>query len=130
MSAPAASQTAVDFFSLGNVTVTDTAVRVQGRTYPLSGVAGVDIQAPHRIAYVVGAALAVGGAALTLNAGSPPGAFALLVAAAVCLLATLNRPYALILRTTRGSQQSLTHNNRKFVQTVKQAIEEALSKHA
>ncbi len=109
------------FYKSTLVEVSRTLVKVGSTSYPINGIGSVLVKPSNRNAWFIAAFIV---AALGVAGGSGGGG--LLFLAMLLAIAGLCSKGALVLRTSSGDQQALSHANIKLLEEVKAAIEKAV----
>jgi Family of unknown function (DUF6232) len=114
-------------FSLGEVNVTTTLVRIGPTSYPVNGIGSVSVK-PRKIKWkaAIVAAL-IGFVMIGSKDGAAAGAVVLTIATALAIYA-LTRPDILVLRTASGDQDALASRDKDLMNKLKAAIEVAVTK--
>jgi hypothetical protein len=117
-------------FQQGSVSVTKTLVRIGNKSYPVNGIVSVFV----RNVGVVWWAAIVGAIAILIgisNAGGGQGSQNFIVGLVIgggLIVYALTRPSVLVLKTAGGDVDALVTRDKAFLNDVKGAIEEAVSK--
>lgn len=113
----------------GDIIISKTLARFGGVSYPTVGIGSVRIAAPRRGTLVFFGVVSLIVALSSITSNNPNGGviFLFLFIGLICLAAAFSKPHTLVLRTASGDVQAHKSKDVEELETIKQAIERAVS---